>query len=101
MLTGNQLEKFAREFFKTVKDISPSIRIINEHLNTEGIDKFQIFKDVIGDFFIGFLPFPVIYHDNLDSPTSFHHISQRRSQNVLSFLLFNPQSHRHSHSGFQ
>lgn len=59
-LTDNQMDKFAREFFKTVKKVSPSINAINDHLNTEGIDKFFIFKDIVGNFFFGFVPFQVV-----------------------------------------
>lgn len=41
------MDKFAREFYKTVKKVSPSVSLINDHLNTEGIEKFLIFKQII------------------------------------------------------
>lgn len=60
VLTGYQFEKLAHEFYKKVKKISPTINIINSHLNSEGIEKIKIFKEIVGKFFFGYLPFPII-----------------------------------------
>lgn len=93
-LTSNQTDKFAREFFKNVKKVSPSINTINDHLNTEGIDKFYIFNEIIGSFFIGYVPFPVDCQTISGSPPNVHCLPQWRSQSVLSFCLCYPQNDR-------
>ena len=60
VLNSQQLEKHAHLFYKRVKKISPTVSTINAHLNTEEIDKIRIFREVVGGFFVGYLPFPVI-----------------------------------------
>ena len=60
VLNSQQLDKYSHLFYKKIKKISPTINIINNHLNSEGIDKLKIFKEIIGGFFFGYLPFPVI-----------------------------------------
>ena len=54
------MDKYASEFYKTIKKLSPSVGEINDHFNTEAINKIDIFKEIVGNFFYGFLPFPLI-----------------------------------------